>query len=51
MSAYNGMHRCSGGQKAPARVRGWLGECARCGRWLKRYPNGMVVMHKRKVSS
>lgn len=48
MTVYNGMYRCPGGQHPPLRRRGWKGKCQVCGRWLMCYPNGNIVMHKRK---
>lgn len=53
MTVYNKMVRCwEGGQKLPLTTIAYrgrlLGECSGCGAWFKLYPNGKVVVHKRK---
>lgn len=52
MTAYNGMWRCEGGQKNPNGTilssQGVLGACLVCDKYFKLYPNGKIVMHKRK---
>lgn len=53
MTVYNRMFRCEGEQKPPANIVNYprkhpLGLCSQCGEWFRLYPNGKVVMHKRK---
>lgn len=53
VTAYNRMFRCEGGQKYPNDIVNYprdksLGQCIVCKDWFRLYPNGRVVMHKRK---
>ncbi len=50
MTVYNGMFRCPGGQREPVGAADATGICSHCGRRLKRYTNGKVVMHKEFLS-
>lgn len=51
MTVYNGMYRCPGGQMAPASKCPCCDKhkCRYCPGYFKLYPNGKLVMHKRKT--